>query len=55
LGQIKSLGITAGASAPEVLVDEVIDAFRARFEVEVKTVVMRQENVSFKLPKGLRA
>ena len=55
LGQIKSLGITAGASAPEVLVDEVIDAFRARFNVQVETVVMRQENVSFKLPKGLRA
>jgi 4-hydroxy-3-methylbut-2-enyl diphosphate reductase len=55
LGQIKSLGITAGASAPEVLVDEVIEAFRARFDIEVKTIVMRQENVSFKLPKGLRA
>jgi 4-hydroxy-3-methylbut-2-en-1-yl diphosphate reductase len=55
LGNIASLGITAGASAPEVLVDEVIDAFRARFDVQVETVVMRQENVSFKLPKGLRA
>ncbi|MDP4823388.1 MAG: 4-hydroxy-3-methylbut-2-enyl diphosphate reductase [Aestuariivirgaceae bacterium] len=55
LGNIRSLGITAGASAPEVLVDEVIDAFKARFDVQVETVVMRQENVSFKLPKGLRA
>ena len=36
---IATLGITAGASAPEVLVDEIIDAFRARFDVTVETVV----------------
>lgn len=54
LGAIATLGITAGASAPEVLVDEVIDAFRARFAVKVETVTMRQENVSFKLPRELR-
>ena len=55
LGPITSLGVTAGASAPEVLVNEVIDAFRARYEVSLETVTMRQENVSFKLPRELRA
>ncbi|PWK60162.1 4-hydroxy-3-methylbut-2-enyl diphosphate reductase [Roseicyclus mahoneyensis] len=51
---IRSLGITAGASAPEVLVNEVIDAFRERFEVTVKPVVTAEENVEFKVPRVLR-
>ena len=51
---IRSLGITAGASAPEVLVNEVIDAFRARFEVTVEPVVTAEENVEFKVPRVLR-
>jgi 4-hydroxy-3-methylbut-2-enyl diphosphate reductase len=51
---IRSLGITAGASAPEVLVDEVIDAFRDRFEVTVEPVVTAEENVEFKVPRVLR-
>ncbi|MFD0988386.1 4-hydroxy-3-methylbut-2-enyl diphosphate reductase [Methyloligella solikamskensis] len=51
---IGSLGITAGASAPEVLVDEIIDAFRARFRADVETVTTAQENISFKLPRPLR-
>ncbi len=51
---IRSLGITAGASAPEVLVNEVIDAFRDRFEVTVKPVVTAEENVEFKVPRVLR-
>lgn len=51
---IASVGITAGASAPEVLVDEVIDAFRARYEVSVETVEAATENVEFKLPRILR-
>ncbi|WP_416914676.1 MAG: 4-hydroxy-3-methylbut-2-enyl diphosphate reductase [Roseicyclus sp.] len=51
---IGSLGITAGASAPEVLVNEVIDAFRERFEVTVKPVVTAEENVEFKVPRVLR-
>jgi 4-hydroxy-3-methylbut-2-en-1-yl diphosphate reductase len=54
LGGLKTIGITAGASAPEVLVDEVIDAFRARYEVTVRPVVLREETVSFKLPRDLR-
>jgi len=51
---IKSLGITAGASAPEVLVNEVIDAFRARYDVTVELVETAKENVEFKVPRVLR-
>ncbi|WP_297615675.1 4-hydroxy-3-methylbut-2-enyl diphosphate reductase [uncultured Roseicyclus sp.] len=51
---IRALGITAGASAPEVLVNEVIDAFRARFEVTVRPVVTAEEHVEFKVPRVLR-
>ena len=53
-GDIRSLGITAGASAPEVLVEEIIDAFAERFEVEVETVSTADENVFFPLPRELR-
>ena len=51
---IKSLGLTAGASAPQVLVDEIIDAFRARFETKIKTVTTAEEDIAFKLPRELR-
>ncbi len=51
---IQTLGITAGASAPEVLVEEVIAAFSERYEIEVETIVTREESVSFKLPRALR-
>eukprot|EP00903_Cladosiphon_okamuranus_P015780 g14566.t1 len=51
---IRSIGITAGASAPEVLVNEVIDALRARYDVTVELVETAQENVEFKVPRVLR-
>ncbi|MBN8188991.1 4-hydroxy-3-methylbut-2-enyl diphosphate reductase [Salipiger thiooxidans] len=51
---IRTVGVTAGASAPEVLIDEVIDAFRARFDVTVQMVETAQENVEFKVPRVLR-
>ncbi|RGP38277.1 4-hydroxy-3-methylbut-2-enyl diphosphate reductase [Pseudotabrizicola alkalilacus] len=51
---IRSVGITAGASAPEVLVNEVLDAFRARFATTVELVETAQENVEFKVPRILR-
>ncbi|WP_158966160.1 4-hydroxy-3-methylbut-2-enyl diphosphate reductase [Chachezhania sediminis] len=54
LGPVKSVGITAGASAPETLVEEVIDAFRDRFDVTVKVVETAVENVEFKVPRVLR-
>jgi 4-hydroxy-3-methylbut-2-enyl diphosphate reductase len=55
LDGIKSVAITAGASAPELLVNEVIDAFRARFDVTVETVETAVERVEFKVPRVLRA
>jgi 4-hydroxy-3-methylbut-2-enyl diphosphate reductase len=54
LDGIKSVGITAGASAPEVLINEVIDAFKARYEVTVEQVETAVENVEFKVPRVLR-
>ncbi|MCL6284573.1 4-hydroxy-3-methylbut-2-enyl diphosphate reductase [Ruegeria sp. 2012CJ41-6] len=51
---ITSVGITAGASAPELLVNEVIDAFRARYDVTVEMVETAVENVEFKVPRVLR-
>ncbi|SDI73367.1 4-hydroxy-3-methylbut-2-enyl diphosphate reductase [Aliiruegeria lutimaris] len=51
---ITTLGITAGASAPEVLVREVIDAFSERYEVSVEQVETAIERVEFKVPRVLR-
>jgi 4-hydroxy-3-methylbut-2-enyl diphosphate reductase len=51
---LRTIGLTAGASAPEVLVGEIIDAFRAHYDVSVETVTLREENISFKLPRELR-
>ena len=48
------IGITAGASAPEVLVDEVIEAFASRWTVRVRPVVTAEETVAFSLPRELR-
>jgi len=53
-GDIRSLGVTAGASAPEVLVEEIIDAFAERYEVSVETVTTTNEDVFFPLPRELR-
>ena len=54
LDGVRHLGITAGASAPEVLIEEVVDAFRARYDVTVELVETAQENVEFKVPRVLR-
>jgi 4-hydroxy-3-methylbut-2-en-1-yl diphosphate reductase len=50
----RAIGLTAGASAPEVLVDEVVAAFRARFDVTTQTVETAVEDVEFKVPRILR-
>jgi 4-hydroxy-3-methylbut-2-enyl diphosphate reductase len=55
LGNAKRLGITAGASAPELLVDELIAACRERYEVTVEEVRTTEESVVFKLPRQLVA
>ena len=51
---IQSVGLTAGASAPEVLVNEIIEAFRARYKLTIEHVETAQENVNFKVPRVLR-
>jgi len=53
-GSIASLGVTAGASAPEVLVEEVIGGFAERYEVKVETVTTADEDMFFPLPRVLR-
>ncbi|MBE3639693.1 4-hydroxy-3-methylbut-2-enyl diphosphate reductase [Mangrovicoccus algicola] len=50
----RAVGITAGASAPEVLVNEVVEAFRARYDVTVDLVETAVERVEFKVPRILR-
>ncbi len=51
---IKTLGITAGASAPEVIVEEIMGAFAERYELHVETVSAAEENEFFPLPRSLR-
>jgi 4-hydroxy-3-methylbut-2-enyl diphosphate reductase len=53
-GKITSLGVSAGASAPESLVEEVIDAFAERYQVKVQTTTTAEENIAFNIPKVLR-
>jgi 4-hydroxy-3-methylbut-2-enyl diphosphate reductase len=48
------LGLTAGASAPEILVEDVINACRERFDVTIEEVTLKAEDVQFKLPRELR-
>jgi 4-hydroxy-3-methylbut-2-enyl diphosphate reductase len=55
LGDARRLGITAGASAPELLVDELIAGCRERYDVTVEEVRTTDENVTFKLPRQLVA
>ncbi|WP_114009755.1 4-hydroxy-3-methylbut-2-enyl diphosphate reductase [Cohaesibacter intestini] len=54
LGAISSVAITAGASAPEVLVEEVIEAFRTRYDVTLDVVVTAKEDIIFNIPRELR-
>ncbi|SFZ86081.1 4-hydroxy-3-methylbut-2-enyl diphosphate reductase [Devosia enhydra] len=51
---IRRLGVTAGASAPEKLVDEVIEAFAQRYEITVGTKVTARETIAFNIPRVLR-
>ena len=55
LGQPRTVGITAGASAPELLVREVVDALSARFEVSEEIADHTPERMTFKLPRELVA
>ncbi|MBU2532817.1 MAG: 4-hydroxy-3-methylbut-2-enyl diphosphate reductase, partial [Alphaproteobacteria bacterium] len=51
---IETLGISAGASAPEVLVQEIIEAFAERFTVEIEEIHTATENIAFNIPRQLR-
>ncbi len=51
---VRAVGLSAGASAPEVLVTGVLDAFRARYDLTIERVVTAEESVSFKMPRVLR-
>lgn len=50
----RTVGVTAGASAPEVLINEVLDAFRDRYDLSIEIVETARENIEFKVPKLLR-
>lgn len=54
IGEIGTLGISAGASAPEVIVDEIIDAFRERFDAQVELAITAEENEHFLVNRELR-
>jgi len=51
---VATLGLTAGASAPEILIEEIIKACSRRYQVSVEKITLREETVSFKLPRELR-
>jgi 4-hydroxy-3-methylbut-2-en-1-yl diphosphate reductase len=51
---VTSMGVTAGASAPEVLVNEIVDALRERYSVTIEHVVTAVENIAFNVPRELR-
>ncbi|TMV15441.1 4-hydroxy-3-methylbut-2-enyl diphosphate reductase [Arenibacterium halophilum] len=54
LDGVRTMGLTAGASAPETLVSEVVDALADRFDLTVEPVETAVENVEFKVPRVLR-
>jgi 4-hydroxy-3-methylbut-2-enyl diphosphate reductase len=51
---VRTVGVTAGASAPEQLVDAIVGAFRARFNVTLETVTTARERIAFNVPRELR-
>ena len=51
---LSSLAITAGASAPEILVEQILDGLAERYELAVETLTTREENMFFPLPRNLR-
>lgn len=52
---VRVLGLSAGASAPEILVEEVVTLMRSRFHVTIRETVLTEENVTFKIPRVLSA
>lgn len=54
LHEVDSIGITAGASAPEVLVNEVLEALQEHFDLDTETVSTADESIAFNVPRALR-
>ena len=54
LAGVRSVAVTAGASAPEILVEQVLDAFAERFAIAVETLTTTDETMFFPLPRALR-
>jgi 4-hydroxy-3-methylbut-2-enyl diphosphate reductase len=54
LAQMRSVAVTAGASAPEILVEEIVDALALRYELSIETVAGANEDMFFPLPRHLR-
>jgi 4-hydroxy-3-methylbut-2-enyl diphosphate reductase len=54
IADISTLGLSAGASAPEIIVDEIIDAFRQRFEVTIDLAITATETEDFPVMRVLR-
>ncbi len=52
---VRTLGLTAGASAPELLVQGVLTSLSERYEIEIEEIATRQETVTFKLPRAIAA
>ncbi len=54
IGTYQTIGITAGASAPEIIVEEIIAALQIKYDVTISDLTTAEENIVFKLPKALR-
>ena len=54
LAELQIVSLSAGASAPEIIVDEIIDAFRARFNVQVELAITVEETEDFPVLRSLR-
>ena len=54
LTNMKALGVTAGASAPEILINNVLEALKSKYNVKIQTITTATENVTFKVPRILR-
>ena len=52
--KFKSIGLTASASAPEILINEFLKIINKKFKVEIRKNIIANENITFKLPKELR-
>jgi len=52
---VSTLGVTAGASAPEILVKELLDLFEVHYDVTVREVLVTKEDMHFSLPRALTA